>query len=454
MAGTADGGSGSQAVVVYDLTRLMNRRLRPLPTGIDRIDLHFARAVLDRGAREAVFVVHARGTAVPVGHGVAVRLVAALERSWAGQGRVSAPQSRGLELAGLTDSFGPVYDASRPGLHRNALRYARMAPFWAIGTTVRHLRRDARERSLREHLAGRRAVYVAASHHGLARRPGLLPDLRRQLGLSVVAFIHDLIPIDHPDLVRDGAAAAHTALIGEYVQAGARFMANSHDTARRLAAYCARLRYAAGDIAVVAPAYATARATAPAAVNGAHAPYFVVVGTIEPRKNLDLLLAVWQRLAEMGDRVPALHVVGVRGWARGDTFTALDAAKRSGHVHEHGRLDDAALATLFAGARALLMPSFAEGFGMPIAEALSAGVPVIASDLAVYREFAADGPDYLDPRDVAGWASTIIDYARPQSERRAAQLARIGAVAPRTWADAVADFNRTLDRLITGDPPG
>lgn len=71
---------------------------------------------------------------------------------------------------------------------------------------------------------------------------------------------------------------------------------------------------------------------------------------------------------------------------------------------------------------------------MPLVEALAHGVPVIASDLPVFREIAADVPDYLDPLDGPGWRAALLDYAQAHSPRRAAQLARMAHFQPPTWA--------------------
>src|SRR3546814_13103818 len=73
-----------------------------------------------------------------------------------------------------------------------------------------------------------------------------------------------------------------------------------------------------------------------------------------------------------------------------------------GHVIEAGSVPDNEMNALVAGARAMLMPSFEEGYGMPVIETLSAGVPVICSDIVAHREVGGDAPDYLDPLDGLG----------------------------------------------------
>ena len=95
------------------------------------------------------------------------------------------------------------------------------------------------------------------------------------------------------------------------------------------------------------------------------------------------------------------------------------------HVIEAGGLSTPGLRSLLAGARALLMPSFAEGFGLPVAEAIAAGTPVIASDIEAFREVGGDAIDYVDPLDGLGWLQAVRDYSTPQSPRRRAALARM-----------------------------
>jgi glycosyltransferase involved in cell wall biosynthesis len=100
---------------------------------------------------------------------------------------------------------------------------------------------------------------------------------------------------------------------------------------------------------------------------------------------------------------------------------------------------------LVAGARAMLMPSFEEGFGIPVIEALSVGVPVICSDIVAHREVGGAAPDYLDPLDGLGWMQMINAYSRADSPERTAQMARIETwLAPR-WSDYFDIITRLLD---------
>ena len=146
----------------------------------------------------------------------------------------------------------------------------------------------------------------------------------------------------------------------------------------------------------------------------AERPYFVCVGTIEARKNLAFLLTIWRRLAErMSEAAPQLVLVGRRGW---ENEAVIDHLERShavrALVHEVGDLSDAELAQVMAGARGLLAPSFAEGFDLPLIEALCLGVPAIASDIPVHRELAAPAT-LVDPTDGPAWLDAIEAACAP-----------------------------------------
>ncbi len=177
-------------------------------------------------------------------------------------------------------------------------------------------------------------------------------------------------------------------------------------------------------------------------------PYFVIVGTIEGRKNHLLLLQIWRRLvADLGEKAPTLVILGQRGWQADSALAMLDnLADLERHVVELGHCDDDQLACWMAGAKALLMPSFTEGFGLPIIEALQLSTPVIASDLPVYREIAGDIPTYLDPCDGAAWEHAIREFMNDQPERLH-QLARMKDYHAPDWPTHFATVENWLENL-------
>jgi glycosyltransferase involved in cell wall biosynthesis len=178
-------------------------------------------------------------------------------------------------------------------------------------------------------------------------------------------------------------------------------------------------------------------------------PYFVVLGNIEPRKNHWMLLQLWRRLIDLrGAAAPRLLVIGQRAWECENVVDLLERCEQlRGFVVEHPSCGDKELVNTLKYACALLYPSFVEGYGLPIAEALSLGVPVIASDLPVFREFAGEVPEYADPLDGRRWLELIEDYARPNSACRRAQIARMPAFVAPTWAQHFDQVGKLLEEL-------
>jgi glycosyltransferase involved in cell wall biosynthesis len=165
-------------------------------------------------------------------------------------------------------------------------------------------------------------------------------------------------------------------------------------------------------------------------------PYFVCLGTWEPRKNQALLLRVWERLVErLGrDAAPHLVLIGQRGWEIEHVERVVERTPSlHGVVIEVPRCSDTELRAWLGHARALLFPSLAEGYGMPLVEALAAGVPVIASDLAVFREVAGDVPEYADPLDTLGWCERVMAYTHDSERARTRQLQRLRGFQVPTW---------------------
>jgi glycosyltransferase involved in cell wall biosynthesis len=146
--------------------------------------------------------------------------------------------------------------------------------------------------------------------------------------------------------------------------------------------------------------------------------YFVVCGTIEPRKNHLLLLNLWREMAKQSKDLPTLVLVGKRGWNAEAVIGILERSRDiSRHVVEVSGLSTPALKRLMDNATALLAPSLSEGFGLPVSEAAATGLPVIAADIEPYRERATPGVVLVDALDGMGWLRAIREKTDSSQSR-------------------------------------
>jgi glycosyltransferase involved in cell wall biosynthesis len=403
-------------MIALDLSRLLSRAGRGTPTGIDRVEFAYARHLLEEGSAACFTALTAGGRIGLLPTDGAAQLVAALGAAWLGN-PVAADQDRKL---------------------RQIARRVRLALL------------AGRERALIAHLRGAAAppVYLLVSHHHLERR-NLLARLKERGGARFVCLIHDLIPIEFPEYAKPGQAAHHQRRIEAAAELADAVIVNSAVTRDALQPHLERAGrsppvlvapFAAELPAADLPAAAADRVPPPVR------PYFVYVSTIEARKNHLLLLNLWRRLAaEFGEHAPHLVLVGQRGW---ETENVVDMLERCpglcGAVIEHNSLSDDAMVRLLRGASALLLPSFAEGFGFPLIEGMALGVPALCSDIPALHETGGGVPEYLDPLDGPGWRAAILDYATPGSARRAAQIARLAGWQPPSWRTHFA----VVDRFI------
>ena len=399
--------------VLFDATRLLSRIDRSAPTGIDRVCLAYAEHLLARRDLAVTPVRSRREQLTAVEPRWFAETVAALRARWSGD-------------AGRDGAEARLTTALTSGRRGRSL----IVTDQDEARTRRGLSQLLRQRPLGELPKG--AVYINVGHTGLDS-PRILSDLAER-GVARMIMVHDLIPITHPEYCRPGEGARHRTRMRTTLRQASHIVVNSAATGTELAAFAAREGISAPPVQVahlgLEPQFLTPGwAPAPA-------PYFVHVGTLEGRKNLAFLLSVWRRLDErMGSAAPRLALIGRHGW---ENEAVLDHLHRSpnlqGLVHQAAELPDAGLARLLCGARGLVAPSSVEGFDLPVAEALSLGVPVIASDIAVHRELAPNAR-LIDPLDGLGWLSAIEAATAKSPKRR-------GYAAP-TWDahfEAVSGF--------------
>jgi glycosyltransferase involved in cell wall biosynthesis len=258
-------------------------------------------------------------------------------------------------------------------------------------------------------------------------------------GGEIVSCIFDLIPELYPHACHEVTVPRYDAWLRKALVESDGFIAISRTVGEELAAFVQERRlphrpglkigwfHCGSDIFPVA---ARAPRRKIACATEGRSPIFLCVGTIEPRKGQRVALRAFERIWR--DGVDArLIFVGRRGWFEEAIVAELTAHPEFGHrLYWFDDVEDDELTFLYDKAAAVLAPSYAEGFGLPLAEAARRGRPVICSDIPVFREVGGEGAVYFRVNDPNALAERVTDWL----EGRAA--ANAAAVIRSSWADA------------------
>ena len=301
-------------------------------------------------------------------------------------------------------------------------------------------------------------------HPGHARS---LVKLKQETGASLVHMIHDLFALKHPEWTHPYYGpefARQFALLAPHVD---RWLANSSFVEGQISSYTGRHGIERRQIDVVPmgwdsfPHQAT-QLQSQRVLNkyGLTAgSYILHVGTIEPRKNLQSLIDAMCRLRnELGDKTPVCVLVGRAGWRANDVQRCLDRTSfAGGKIRWLRDVNDFELPSIYRGARFTVMPSLAEGWGLPVQESLAHGVPCIASNAGGLPEAGLDLARYINPIDgydlfsaIRHW--TVDDHA--VLERRAKIDAHLFSGSLRTtWRDAAQTVLRASEAAALTTAP-
>ena len=147
--------------------------------------------------------------------------------------------------------------------------------------------------------------------------------------------------------------------------------------------------------------------------NLGEAPYLLTVGTVQPRKNYQMLI---QAFAPLADKIPHnLIIAGGKGWLYDEMMAEVEKQGLVERVRFIGFVDDADLPTLYSAADLYLFPSIYEGFGLPMLEGMACGVPVIASDVSSLPEVGGETAVMLPPHDLLQWTQKLTPFSLIQS---------------------------------------
>jgi glycosyltransferase involved in cell wall biosynthesis len=292
------------------------------------------------------------------------------------------------------------------------------------------------------------SIYLDAGHFGLTF-PGAFHWRRRRPDIKPVFLIHDAIPLEFPHLVASDTVNAHRKLMRITAQHASMILTPTQAAGDVIQGFLADHEHRSVPIVPIKLAIDStfARDVQPDP-RLAGRQYFVICGAIEPRKNHAVLLEVWRRLiADKGEDAPFLVIAGSPGYRSESVVEAVSSspALRRRVIFSSG-LSSTALAQVIAGSRALLMPSLAEGFGLPPAEALAVGTPALLSQIPAHSEAVGDFGRFLPANDADAWHREISALMDPTVS--AAARARVAGFAPSRWPDYIRTVMDALENQL------
>ena len=176
--------------------------------------------------------------------------------------------------------------------------------------------------------------------------------------------------------------------------------------------------------------------------------YVLCVGTLEPRKNLELAIRAYAKMPLAARERTPLATVGMKGWLTSRLESVMHPLAASGELRPLGYASDEALAALYAGALVLVYPSLYEGFGLPPLEAMASGTPVIVSNRSSLPEVVGDAGVVIDANDEAALLEALLRFTEDRAfwhERATACLQRSAAFSWQRCADqTLAVYRRVL----------
>ncbi len=275
----------------------------------------------------------------------------------------------------------------------------------------------------------------------------VLEKMIDRYGVCLVVLIADLIPWRFPHQYQSEQAVSRFVRFAELAARRASLVLSiSRATSEDFAEFASEVGVKPGRMEVI---HLGASSPAPHARQPAGMPedllsrgYVLSVGTIQVRKNHQLLYQLWRRFAEEGrDSIPRLVLAGSHGWLTDDLMIQIRTDPRvQGSIIVLNSVDDAELSWLYGHSKFTLYPSFYEGWGLPIVESFQHSKPCLASNTSSMPEAGQGLATHLDPLDFMTWRQEIIrrfeDTSVPVSESEWIR----SHFLPRSWQDFSNDF--------------
>ncbi|MFN3448658.1 MAG: glycosyltransferase, partial [Roseococcus sp.] len=387
-------------------------------------------------------------------------------------------RATGIQRVQLGLAEGILNDAQAASRARFVFLAERMGPLWTIEPAdlrallayclaerhdierARQLVAQAMDRARPTHLPSARRFLILGAFWFWAGAPAALARLRAA-GIRIGVLVYDLIPVTHPEYTSEGTVRAYRQGLAEGARLWDFALTISAWTARELEAALAGLGASALPIRPVPLAHRMNAGAPPgpqdwpARLADLRGREFVLcVGTIEARKNHLALFQAWRLLLAEGFSPPPLVLVGRPGWRVEDLMAQLEATRfLGGRIRLVHGVSDPELEALYRACLFTVFPSFTEGWGLPVGEALALGKVVLASEEGATTEAGAGFALPIDPYNPRGIAAEIRRLCTDRAALAAAEARIREGFRPRGWPEVAADFLAKVDELSALPPP-
>jgi glycosyltransferase involved in cell wall biosynthesis len=302
--------------------------------------------------------------------------------------------------------------------------YAALRMFWIIPRKIRKLKAD---------------VVIEPAHFG----PFNLPERMKR-----VTVIHDLTPIIMPQWHRFHSQFLQRIFLKGILKRARLIITNSLNTSRDLFAYYAGAETKTKHIYLgrddkMSPDNNT---------SGVHEhtngkPYFLFTGTIEPRKNLECLLEAFRIYKKENDSEQMLVIVGQKGWKSSAFYKQLSVHPNKSDIILTGYIKREMMAAFYTQADAFVLPSFYEGFGLPVVEAMSCGAPCLLSENSSLPEVGGDAALYFKPEAPQELAALLQKIKNEEALRREMSEKSLSQASKFSWNNHARVFMDEIEKL-------
>lgn len=397
-----------QPVFILDISRLLSRADCLAPTGIDRVELAYAQYLLEYHEKQLYFASYSLlGRINILPKKISKKFIISLINGWSSGNKKYMAHAYKMALC-LKFCFSFIPSSTK-------IFYP--------------------------------SIYLLLSHHHLTHKNAIQRFLVRTKSYFV-PMVHDLIPLEYPEYSRQRELSRHRARIKTVIALAKAVVVPTETVATSLKSFSTKNGQDNTPIWAVPHGINIRNSFKETLSDIYNRPYFIYLSTIEPRKNHLMLLHLWRAMVQKHGEaeVPYLVLVGKRGWENENILDLLDRSPAlQNSVKEKNNLSDEEVTALLKRANGLLFPSFTEGYGLPLVEAMYLQVPSICADIPALREVGGDIPYYIDPLDTPNWEIMIDDF-RKHGPLWQNQMEKLKTYEPLSWDGSVA---QTVENCIS-----